>query len=74
MTTAEQLLAQGYAKGFAKSYSEGRFETLTELPASEFGDLPQHFISKLDNADIEQLERWVDRIMTATSLEDFFTD
>jgi len=45
----------------------------TETPScAPFGDLPQWYIRKLEQASPEQLEYWTANIFDANSLEELF--
>ncbi len=74
MTTAQQLIEQGKAEGKA----EGRRSTLRELLLKQlkfhFEALPPDALAKIEAADTPTLERWFERLLTATSLESVFGD
>ncbi|MDR7168972.1 hypothetical protein J2W56_002713 [Nocardia kruczakiae] len=60
MTTAEQLRAKGRAK------------TLLRLLALKFGPLPDHVIDRVQAGDTAELDTLTERILTATTLDEFF--
>ncbi|MQY20401.1 DUF4351 domain-containing protein [Nocardia macrotermitis] len=76
MTTAEQLEARGYAKGFKKGYAKGLAEgqaiVLVHLLTIKFGQLTDQIVNRVEAADTTTLERWSERILTATSLDEIF--
>jgi hypothetical protein len=60
MTTAEQLRAEGEAK------------TLLRLLALKFGPLPVEVVDRIQAGDSAELETWTERVLTATTLDEFF--
>ena len=82
MTIAEQLRAEGHdvgrSEGHAAGRSEGRVEarvdTLLELLALRFGALPDPLLVRVRAGTEAQLQRWIARVLTASSAEAVFTD
>ncbi|WP_040741759.1 Rpn family recombination-promoting nuclease/putative transposase [Nocardia tenerifensis] len=72
MTTADQLRAEGEARGRAEGEARGRAEVLLELLASRFGSVPRRIVDAVCNADQEQMRLWSRRILTAGSLDEIF--
>ncbi|RBO90141.1 Rpn family recombination-promoting nuclease/putative transposase [Nocardia puris] len=66
MTTAEQLRAEGEARGAARA----RAEMLIVLLAEKFGTLPNSAIERVRTADADRLHTWARRILTANTLHD----
>jgi hypothetical protein len=66
MTTADRLREQGRHLGVA----EGIARTLTRQLTLKFGPLSAAALSRVQAAPPEELERWTDRVLTASSLED----
>ncbi len=64
MTTAEMLREEG-------SQQTAR-RMLTKLLRLRFGDLPNAVIHNIENAPLDLIERWVERVITQDSLEDIF--
>ena len=64
--------AKGQAKGEARGLRLGKAEALKTLVRLRFGELPASAVDRIDCADIEALDRWLGRILTATRLEDVF--
>lgn len=62
MSTAERLREEGRLEGQAK--------LLLRLLELKFGALPEGTSDRLLGASSEQIERWGDRVLTATSLDD----
>ena len=40
----------------------------------KFGSIPESTLEKIDSAAYEQLERWTDRVIGSTSLQQIFSD
>lgn len=68
MTIAEQLEAKGRAKGEAK----GRQDLLLRQLTLKFGPPSDMTRTRVAQASDEDLTRWAERILTATSLDDMF--
>jgi predicted transposase YdaD len=77
-TTAEQLIEQGEARGEARGkvlgqaigLVEGQARTLRKLMQRKFGPLPAAVEAAISTASLEQLDRWVDRVLSAETAED----
>jgi hypothetical protein len=86
MTMAEELRAEGEARGLAQGLARGRIEgrvegraearaeTLARLMQLKFGPLSPHHAARLELATEQQLDRYLERILPATSPEDVFAD
>ena len=72
MTTAARLAARGYREGFEEGRKEGRLEVLVRLVTLEFGEPDGAIRARLAAADIETLDRWAERILTASTLDELF--
>ncbi|AHH16372.1 hypothetical protein NONO_c15710 [Nocardia nova SH22a] len=68
MTTAEQLRAEGEARGQTKWQAKLLLRQLTV----KFGPLPDHVIDRVRAGNPAELETWAERILTATTLDQFF--
>ena len=66
MSTAERLREQGLAEGKVK----GRRELLLRQLSLRFGPLQPTVEARLQAATIADLDRWGDRVLTATTIED----
>lgn len=79
-TIADQFREEGFAKGVAKGAAagkaegkaEGRAELLLRLVRTRFGSVPADVESRLRRADSDTLDRWAERLFTASSLADVF--
>ncbi len=60
----------GRAGGEVKGRAEGHRETLNRLLAKRFGPLPSWAVARIEQASIAQLESYLDKILTAPSLEE----
>jgi flagellar biosynthesis/type III secretory pathway protein FliH len=78
MSTAERLLQQGFTQGrerglgegLEKGLAEGRAQTLERLLTLKFGPLSEETRTRIATASIAELDRWTDRVLTATSLRE----
>jgi predicted transposase YdaD len=72
----QEGLQEGRQEGLQEGRQEGRQEGLCQalklLLVRRFGDLPQWYIRKLEQASTEQLEYWTAKIFDASSLEELF--
>ena len=64
-----------YQSEFAKRYfgegeAQGRAATLLKQLRLKFGELPEEIASQVQTATIEDLDRWAEHILSATSIED----
>ncbi len=77
-TAAEQLLERGEAKGRAEGRAEGeakgRAESLLKLVHLKFGSVPRAVEMAIREADTEQLNRWLERVLSADSPEAIVRD
>ncbi len=64
MGIADQLLEQGRQRGLV----EGRRLDLVKLLAKRFGSLPENVLARVTVAEEADLDRWLDRILTASTL------
>jgi hypothetical protein len=70
VSTAQQLRNEGKAEGKA----EGKVATLLRLITRRFGAPAAAVAARLHGATSDELDRWTDRILDATSLAELFTD
>lgn len=70
MTGAQILRAEGEAKGRA----EGKAEVLLKLLELKFGTLPEATVTRIRTAPVADLDRWVERVITAATLEAVLAD
>ena len=64
----ENLIAEGRVEGQV----EGEAKSLTRLLEHRFGPLPAAVRSRIDGADLTQLDAWIDRVLDAKSLDAMF--
>jgi hypothetical protein len=73
---------EGYKEGYKEGYEKGRIAGQIEGKASmvqtalriKFGELPYAVLSRVQSADANHLDRWLERAFTAQSLDDVFAD
>ncbi|MEX1369313.1 MAG: Rpn family recombination-promoting nuclease/putative transposase, partial [Nannocystaceae bacterium] len=68
------LMEQAYVRRESKAEgkAEGKAEVLLKLLQLRFGPLPETTRAMVDNAKSEQLDIWVERVLTAKSLDEVF--
>ncbi len=71
-TIAETWIKQGKARGKAIGIAEGKAETFIRLARLKFGAVPPPRIDAVRNAATTQLDRWLEALITATTLESIF--
>ena len=73
---ARQALAKGRAKWLARGRQEGRLEAarqmLAKLAENRFGPLPAAALTRLERADQEQLDGWVNQFHTISKVSNLF--
>ena len=90
MTIARQLIEQGLAEGLKKGLAQGLEQGLEQgreqglrsgaravllrLLVRRFGPLAADHQALVDGAELEQIERWTDRILEAKSIESLLDD
>ena len=74
MSMAEKLIAEGEAKGRVEGRVEGRAETLLKLLRLRFTFVPDGAADRVVHADAATLDRWVERVLTAGSVDDVLAD
>ncbi|KIG13782.1 Transposase [Enhygromyxa salina] len=70
MTIAEEL----HEKGMQQGMQQGRAETLEKLMTAKFGELPPSCIAQIAEASEKQLVAYIDRFLTATTIEAVFAN
>jgi predicted transposase YdaD len=63
---------EGRKEGRLEGRAEGRAEMLLEQVAARFGAPPPAIAARVRAASVEELGRWAERILAATSVEDLF--
>lgn len=74
VTAAEELRAEGEARGRAQGRAEGRADTLAKQMHLKFGALSAEHAARIELATEHQLDRYLERILTAPSAADVFAD
>jgi hypothetical protein len=78
LSAAQKLIADGEAKGRVEGRvegrAEGRAETLLKLLRLRFATVSEAASERVMHADIATLDRWVERVLTATSVDDVLAD
>ncbi len=69
----KELYKEAHREGRREGQREGQREVFLRLLARRFGTLPEAITNRIDDASNSDIERWVDRILDATSLDDVFT-
>ncbi len=68
----EKGLAEGEAKGLAEGEAKGEAKLLMHLLVKRFGPLPEPVIAQIAAGSIDDLDRWVDRVLDAADLAAVF--
>jgi hypothetical protein len=66
MSVAEWLEQKGELRGF----QNGVRDTLLTLLRTRFGEVPDEAVARVQAADRAQLDTWVERLVTAPTLDD----
>jgi len=67
-------IAKGEALGIAKGRAEGEIRSLMLLLELKFGTVPDEARERIENATLEQLDRWLKRVIPAENLGAVFGD
>jgi hypothetical protein len=59
---------------FKSGERRGEVNILKRVLERRFGPLPESIRARIDSADVESLDRWVDRLDAAGSLDAVFAD
>ncbi|NKY55960.1 Rpn family recombination-promoting nuclease/putative transposase [Nocardia flavorosea] len=73
VTTAERLRAEGRVQGRAEGRVEGEARALLTLLAAKFESLPTAVVDRVRSARTDELEAWMPRVLTATTVDEIFT-
>ena len=75
-TVAERLEEKGWvrgkAEGKAEGMAEGKADTLLMLLARRFDTVPEDIRTRIHAASIEELDAWVDAVLSASCLDEVF--
>ena len=64
--------AAGMAEGEARGQTQGQAQSLIRLLERRFGPLSDPQRARITGAEMDQMDRWLDRVLDAPSLEVFF--
>jgi hypothetical protein len=65
---------KGEKIGEKKGEKIGELKILVNLLKLRFNSIPQHYLSKMESANTDALERWAGKILNAQTIEDVFQD
>ncbi len=68
----QAVLEEGEAKGMAKGVAKGKAETFLRQARSKYRRVPKYRAAQVRAASVPQLDIWLGRILTATSLNEVF--
>ena len=71
-TFIDEYIEQGMKKGKKEGMQQGGYKILSTLLTPRFGTLPKWASEKIDNADIETIEKWSLRLLSAEKLDEVF--
>lgn len=74
MTFIDELLEEGRTQGRQEGREEGRIAVLTKLLSLKFGELPAQIHARLTSAGIAELDKWAERLLRATAIDEVFAD
>lgn len=78
MTTGQRIRLEsrklGEALGEAKGEAKAKAQTLLRQLQRRFGSLGDPLTARVQSANVLDLDRWLDRILDAKSVEDVFAD
>ena len=73
-TIADQLREEGFKKGMAQGVAQGvasgQVELLLRLVRKRFGTIPTISETRIRSADIDTLDKWAERLLTAATLDE----
>ncbi|WP_428264661.1 DUF4351 domain-containing protein [Haliangium sp.] len=72
LTYGQKLEKKGYDEGIKKGVAEGQRALVLRLLTRRFGAVPAKFETRVLRATHDELERWSDRILDATTLDEVF--
>jgi flagellar biosynthesis/type III secretory pathway protein FliH len=64
----------GFEEGLEEVRREGEQKMLLKQLGLKFGALPEPVVQRIRSATELDIERWVERLLTAWTLDDVFTD
>jgi hypothetical protein len=70
----QDLIQQLEAEGEAKGRLEHAREMLLRLLRVRFGEIPGSTIEQMQGAELAELDRWAERVLTAATVEEIFAE
>ncbi|XXX82444.1 DUF4351 domain-containing protein [Sorangium sp. So ce134] len=74
VSAADQLVERGRQEGLREGLRQGRRHVLLRQLDARFGALPDAVVARVNAADIAELDRWSERVLTASTLADVLSD
>ena len=71
-TFIDEYIEQGRKKGKQEGRQQAGYKILSTQLTHRFGTLPKWATEKIDNADIDTLEKWSLRLLSAKKLDEVF--
>ncbi len=68
----EQVRKEAALEGVLQGLGLGQRNTLKRLLKRRFGTLSNSYLQKIEQADDEQIERWLDNFVDAQAIEQVF--
>jgi flagellar biosynthesis/type III secretory pathway protein FliH len=68
----QEGMQQGMQEGRQEGMQQAGYKILSTQLTHRFGDLPKWATEKIDNADIDTLEKWSLRLLSAKKLDEVF--
>jgi hypothetical protein len=72
MTAAQEWFLEGKEEGLEAGERRALASTLTRQVRLRFRDIPPEAVARIEAATKPELERWLERILTAETLDDLF--
>ncbi|MBF0440002.1 MAG: DUF4351 domain-containing protein [Magnetococcales bacterium] len=69
LSLQQEWLQEGKQEGELKGEQKGVVKTLLRQLTQRFGDLPAEVREKINSADSDTLDRWVERVLDAQTVE-----
>ena len=72
---ARKYISIGKAEGIAEGEARGKAQTLLKLLHVKGLAVPAELTARVESCqDLDQLDRWIERVLTATTLDEVFAD
>ncbi|MBT9100039.1 DUF4351 domain-containing protein [Methylovulum psychrotolerans] len=68
----QEGLQRGFSQGMQQGIQQGEYRALIRLLTRRFQALPADVLARIEAAQPEQLEQWLDNTLDATTLDDVF--